>query len=53
MAGRLQLFGVDKNPIAMELAKVSLWLNSIYGDPEGAQRVFVPWFGCSCTAGIR
>lgn len=27
------VFGIDKNPIAMELAEVSLWLNSIYGEP--------------------
>ncbi|MGQ4650335.1 Eco57I restriction-modification methylase domain-containing protein [Lyngbya aestuarii] len=26
------VFGIDKNPIAMELAEVSLWLNSIYGE---------------------
>ncbi len=31
--------GVDLNATAVELAEVSLWLNSIY---EGA---FVPWFG--------
>ena len=32
-------FGVDLNPIAMELGQVSLWLNCIH---EGD---FVPWFG--------
>jgi very-short-patch-repair endonuclease len=26
------VFGIDKNPIAMELAEVSLWLNCIYRD---------------------
>ena len=33
------VFGVDLNPIAVELAEISLWLNTIH---EGA---FVPWFG--------
>ena len=45
------VFGIDKNPIAMELAEVSLWLNSIYGDPADAQRVFVPWFGLQLHCG--
>ena len=27
------VFGVDKNPVATELAEVSLWLNAIYGEP--------------------
>ncbi|MGS3174469.1 hypothetical protein [Aeromonas sanarellii] len=33
------VFGVDLNPVAVELAEVSLWLNAISGD------AFVPWFG--------
>ncbi len=33
------VYGIDLNPIAVELAEVSLWLNTIY---EGG---FVPWFG--------
>lgn len=33
------VFGVDLNPIAAQLAEVSLWLNAIF---EGAH---VPWFG--------
>lgn len=33
------VYGIDLNPVAVELAEVSLWLNTIYG---GA---FVPWFG--------
>ena len=33
------VFGVDLNPIAANLAEVSLWLNAIF---EGAH---VPWFG--------
>ncbi|MBZ0115604.1 MAG: hypothetical protein K8H88_01325 [Sandaracinaceae bacterium] len=32
------VFGVDLNPVAVELAEVSLWLNTIH---EGG---FVPWF---------
>lgn len=39
------VFGVDLNPIAVELAEVSLWLNSIH--PGG----FVPWFGMQLVAG--
>jgi hypothetical protein len=39
------VFGVDLNPIAMELAEISLWLNSIHaGD-------YVPWFGFQFHAG--
>ncbi|ELA6982056.1 class I SAM-dependent DNA methyltransferase [Vibrio parahaemolyticus] len=33
------VFGVDLNPVAVELAEVSLWLNAISND------TFVPWFG--------
>lgn len=32
------VYGIDLNPIAVELAEVSLWLNTIY---KGS---FVPWF---------
>ncbi|HEX3020106.1 MAG TPA: hypothetical protein VHP36_07375 [Chitinispirillaceae bacterium] len=39
------VFGVDLNPIAVELAEVSLWLNTIY---KGAR---VPWFGMQITSG--
>ena len=39
------VFGVDLNPVAVELAEISLWLNTIY---EGA---FVPWFGMQLVAG--
>ena len=28
------VYGVDLNPVAVELAEVSLWLNAIYGDEE-------------------
>lgn len=39
------VFGVDLNPTAVELAEISLWLNTIY---EGA---FVPWFGLQLACG--
>ncbi|MEC8849773.1 MAG: N-6 DNA methylase [Pseudomonadota bacterium] len=42
------VFGVDLNPIATELAEVSLWLNAIYGETDDAGRALparVPWFG--------
>ena len=53
------VFGVDLNPVAVELAEVSLWLNAIYGEPtedkdgkplpvRGAR---VPWFGYQLFAG--
>lgn len=54
------VFGIDKNPIAMELAEVSLWLNSIYGESATSspgelapdnRRVFVPWFGLQLHCG--
>jgi hypothetical protein len=48
-------FGVDLNPVAVELAEVSLWLNAIYGADEsedGAPRqARVPWFGYQLFAG--
>ncbi|KPA17237.1 restriction endonuclease subunit M, partial [Candidatus Magnetomorum sp. HK-1] len=39
------VYGVDLNPVAVELAEVSLWLNTIY---EGG---FVPWFGNQLVCG--
>jgi hypothetical protein len=48
------VFGVDLNPVAVELAEVSLWLNAIYGeqDEEKAPRpARVPWFGYQLFAG--
>lgn len=60
------VFGIDKNPIAMELAEVSLWLNCIFRDrvqiEETNERgqtwtrtiegeVFVPWFGLQLHCG--
>lgn len=39
------VYGVDLNPIAVELAEVSLWLNTIY---RGAH---VPWFGTQLACG--
>lgn len=39
------VYGIDLNPVAVELAEVSLWLNTIY---EGG---FVPWFGTQLVNG--
>ena len=38
-------FGVDLNPVAVELAEVSLWLNAISGSDR------VPWFGYQLFCG--
>jgi hypothetical protein len=39
------VFGVDRNPVAIELAEISLWLNTIY---EGHT---IPWFGGQLVGG--
>ncbi len=39
------VFGIDLNPVAVELAEVSLWLNAIF---DGAH---VPWFGMQLRTG--
>ncbi|MEY2985308.1 MAG: hypothetical protein RLZZ568_1925, partial [Cyanobacteriota bacterium] len=46
------VYGIDKNPLAMELAEVSIWLNCIYGEEtllenglKRQEQVFIPWFG--------
>ena len=39
------VFGIDLNPVAVELAEVSLWLNCIVEDGH------VPWFGYQLHAG--
>ncbi len=39
------VYGVDLNPVALELAEVSLWLNSIHRDGH------VPWFGYQLLCG--
>ena len=39
------VFGVDLNPVACELAEVSLWLNCIHKDGH------VPWFGFQLVCG--
>ncbi|MDR1051078.1 MAG: N-6 DNA methylase, partial [Deltaproteobacteria bacterium] len=39
------VFGIDLNPVAVELAEISLWLNSIV---KGG---FVPWFGTQLFKG--
>ncbi len=53
------VYGVDLNPVAVELAEVSLWLNAIYGEPtqdkDGnplpVRPARVPWFGYQLFAG--
>ncbi|NCC60083.1 MAG: hypothetical protein EOM12_03905 [Verrucomicrobiae bacterium] len=39
------VFGIDLNPVAVELAEISLWLNSIHAGN------FVPWFGFQLQCG--
>ena len=39
------VFGIDLNPVAVELAEVSLWLNALSDDR------FVPWFGLQLHCG--
>ena len=39
------VYGVDLNPVAVELAEISLWLNSIHRDGH------VPWFGYQLACG--
>jgi hypothetical protein len=49
------VFGVDLNPIATELAEVSIWLNAICGEPaeDGAppKPARVPWLGYQLFTG--
>lgn len=49
------VYGVDLNPVAVELAEVSLWLNAIYGEQDEATGqplpARVPWFGYQLFAG--
>jgi len=40
-----RVFGMDLNPVAVELAQISLWLNTIY---EGHT---IPWFGAQLAVG--
>jgi len=44
------VYGVDLNPTAVELAEVSLWLNSICPGEEGKTPT-VPWFGNQLVCG--
>ena len=48
------VFGVDLNPVAVELAEVSIWLNAIYGEQDENGQPLparVPWFGYQLFAG--
>jgi hypothetical protein len=40
-----RVFGVDLNPVAVELAQISLWLNTIYDGHT------IPWFGAQLAVG--
>jgi len=40
-----QVFGVDRNPVAVELAEISLWLNTIYKGHT------IPWLGNQLAVG--
>ena len=40
-----RVFGIDRNPIAIELAEISLWLNTIYRGHT------IPWFGAQLVCG--
>lgn len=44
------VFGVDLNPTAVELAEVSLWLNTIY-ENEASESAHIPWFGLQLANG--
>lgn len=40
------VFGIDLNPTAVELAEISLWLNAMFTWEEDKKRkTFIPWFG--------
>lgn len=49
------VYGVDLNPMAADLAEVSLWLGTIGGEqePTGQDRdsVYIPWFGNQLVCG--
>jgi len=48
------LYGVDLNPVAVELAEVSIWLNAIYGENDDNGQPLparVPWFGYQLFSG--
>lgn len=42
------VFGVDLNPTAVELAEISLWLNALFADEHQS---FIPWFGLQLING--
>jgi len=45
------VFGVDLNPVALELAEVSLWLNCMFGAEGENGNTFIPWFGLQLVCG--
>lgn len=42
------VFGVDLNPTAVELAEISLWLGALFADEH---ETFIPWFGLQLVNG--
>jgi hypothetical protein len=45
------VFGVDLNQVALELAEVSLWLNCMFGAEGENGNAFIPWFGLQLVCG--
>lgn len=48
------VFGVDLNPTAVELAEVSLWLNALFTEVDEQTQyrtTYIPWFGFQLTVG--
>ena len=40
------VFGIDLNPTAVELAEISLWLNAMFTwEEDKLRKTFIPWFG--------
>ena len=40
------VFGIDLNPTAVELAEISLWLNAMFTwEEDKVRKTFIPWFG--------
>ncbi|OCL89410.1 Eco57I restriction-modification methylase domain-containing protein [Arcobacter porcinus] len=40
------VYGIDLNPTAVELAEISLWLNAMFTwEEDKVRKTFIPWFG--------
>jgi hypothetical protein len=50
-----RVFGVDRNPVAIELAQISLWLNTMYREDDPGvvpkSNPQIPWFGAQLAVG--